>query len=456
MFDPTLAMIRFGTGLSPRFARPVGIDSILFDLGEDDEMAAQFPITGFVDTKPSHAALAWVNRAAKDAVDTPDEPAAMQARNLLRGEVRVIRQQHHLATVARAVEAPMGLRERLVAFWADHFTVIRRPFETAHLVTSFVEDAIRPHVTGSFAQMLRAVVTHPMMLIYLEGFRSVGPGSEVGQRRNFGLNENLARELLELHLLGVDGSYSQTDVRELAELLTGLSYSERRGFFYDARRAEPGQETVLGLRFGADPTLETVLAAMDELAALPQTAAHLAHKMAVHFVSETPDPAMVAAMATAFGAGGDLMAMTAAMLRHDGAWVPERTKVRTPQQFITAGCRALGITGEAVTSIDRGGYNRLLGRPLQIMGQPWESPGGPDGWPEDAESWIIPQAMAGRITWAMQAPRYMLADLPDPRDFVDAALGSLATEDVIFAAGAAENKAEGVGVILASAAFQRR
>ena len=456
MFDPTLAAIRFGTGLNPRFVRPPGVDSILEALNGPDEMAKRFVITGFRETQPSHAALGFINRAAKLAADTRDADAAREARNVLRREIRFVRQRHHLASIARGVDAPLGMRERLTAFWADHFTVIRRPYETAHLVTSFVEDAIRPHVMGPFSQMLRAVVTHPMMLIYLEQFRSIGPASEAGQRRKLGLNENLARELLELHLLGVDGAYSQTDVRELAELLTGLSYGERRGFYYDPARAEPGGETVLGLRFEDHASLDHVLSAMDELAHLPQTAAHLAQKLAVHFVDDRPDPALVAAMARAYGADGDLGAMTGAMLRHRASWSPNRVKVRTPQQYIVAGLRALGVTGDTVVRANRRQYVRLIERPLQVMGQPWEYPGGPDGWPEDAESWIIPQAMAGRITWAMQAPRHIQPDLPDPRDFVDAALGKFASPDVRFAAGAAENKAEGVGVVLASAAFQRR
>ncbi len=455
-FDPTLAAVRFGTGLSPRFTRPVGVESILSDLSGPDEMREAIAIAGFNDAKPSHATVTWMDRAAKAALDTPDEAVAMQARDLVRGQVRVVRRQHHLATIGRALDAPLGLRERLVAFWADHFTVVRRPFQTAHLVTSFVEDAIRPHVTGSFAAMLRGVVTHPMMLIYLQQTRSTGPDSPVGQQRNLGLNENLARELLELHLLGVDGQYTQADVRELAELLTGLSYTDRRGFFYDPNRAEPGGETVVGLPFGADATLDNVLEAMDILAILPGTAEHLAWKMAVHFVSDDPDDDLVAAMAEGFGADGDLMGMTAAMLRHPAAWTPQRDKVRTPQQFITAGLRALGVTGNAVMAIDQKLYQQMLTRPLSLMGQPWETPIGPDGWPEDAESWIIPQGMAGRISWAMQLPRRIVTELPDPRDFVDHALGSLAGEDVRFAAAAAENRAEGVGVVLASAAFQRR
>ncbi len=454
-YDPALALVRFGAGLSPRFAPPAGVEAILADLSGPDDGAVMHPITGYADTIPSRKDLSEINQAFKDAMGTADEEAVTATRQEMRNQIRVVRQRHHKVTLARAIDTPFGVRDRLVAFWADHFTVERRPYETAHLVTSYVEDAIRPHVMGSFRGMLRAVVTHPMMLMYLQQFRSVGPNSDQGKRRRLGLNENLARELLELHLLGADGAYTQADVRELAELLTGLTYHNRDGFFYEASRAEPGVETVLGMQFGADAKLETVLDAMDQLAALPETAAHLAHKMAVHFVGGSPDPDLLRTMTGAFGAG-DLAAMTTAMLTHPAAWTPTRAKVRTPQEFIIASLRALDAHVPTLVRMNRGTYNKLLQRPLRVMGQPWEAPGGPDGWPEDPAAWIIPQAMAGRISWAMQAPRAFRRNLPDPREFVRDALGGLATEDVIFAAGAAENRAEGVGVVLASAAFQRR
>ncbi len=455
-FDPTLAMIRFGTGLGPRFAPPPSAVRMMSDLRGEDDMAQAFPVAGFATVEPSHAALIWINRQTRAARDTPSEEAAQAARQQLRALIGPARRTTHLAMLARAVDAPHGLRERLVAFWADHFTVIRRSSETAHLVGAFVEDAIRPHVAGRFSDMLRAVVTHPMMLLYLEQFRSIGPGSQRGRRRNAGLNENLARELLELHLLGVDGSYDQRDVRELAELLTGMTYGPQRGFYYDPARAEPGAETVLGRTFGADATLENVLAAMDDLARLPETVAHLARKMAVHFVADDPPADLVAAMTAAFDDRGDLGDLTNAMLAHPAAWAATRQKVRRPQEFITAALRALGVTGAEILRATNGDYRRLLTRPLRIMGQPWQEPPGPDGWPERAEDWIIPQGVAGRISWAMQAPIRIRPALPDPRDFVRDALGDLATEDVIFAANAAESRQDGVGVVLASAAFQRR
>lgn len=455
-FDPELALIRFGTGLTPRFARPESIDAILGEVVAPDTLAQRYEVPGFDDAEPSFAAMAFINRAERDARDTIMADAARQARQVMRQQLGPARRDNHLATFARAVEAEIGLRERLVAFWADHFTVTRRQLETQHLVASYVGDAIRPHVAGSFPAMLRAVVMHPMMLLYLEQTKSVGPNSEMGQRRGGGLNENLARELLELHLLGVDGQYTQTDVRELAELLTGITFAPHRGVGFDPDRAEPGDETVLGQTFGADPDLETVMQALDQLAVLPATARHLAHKLAVHFISPRPDAGLIAAMVDGFGPTGDLFAMTEAMLNHPAAWGRDKAKVRQPTDYLVACLRALSVTGDQMVNMMPANYRRMILRPLKVMGQPWQAAPGPDGWPEAAEDWIIPQAMAARITWAMVMPRLIVDRLPDPRDFVRVALGETPPAEVAFAAAASENRRDGVGVILASAAFQRR
>lgn len=456
-FDPTLAAIRFGTGLGPRYRAPADLDAVLDDLTAEDRMARRFRIPGIADAEPSYASLYWLNRAARRARDTDAADAAQQARRAIRVGIGTSLRRDHLATIARAVEARFGIQERLTAFWADHFTVRRRGADTIHLVSPFVEDAIRPHITGSFPAMLRAVVTHPMMLFYLEQHRSVGPRSEVGKRQGRGLNENLARELLELHLLGVDGAYAQSDVRELAELLTGLSFNPYQGFIFNPELSEPGAERVLGLRFDRAASLDNILSALDTLALLPETAVHLARKLAVHFIAMDPPPDMIATMADAYLlSDGDLGAMTRAMLTHPDAFRPTKEKVRRPGEFITASLRALGMHGNDVADLGRRTYGALIYGPLQIMGQPWQRPPGPDGWPEDPAAWVIPQAMAGRISWAMRAPQRLMGALPDPRDFARHALADHATPDVLFAAGAAEKRSDGVGVVLASAAFQRR
>jgi uncharacterized protein (DUF1800 family) len=187
--------------------------------------------------------------------------------------------------------------------------------------------------------MLMAVATHPAMLLYLDQAQSVGPNSARGARRDRGLNENYARELMELHTLGVGAVYSQDDVRQLAELLTGLAVDPVAGFVFDARRVEPGPERVLGRDYAGDG-IEAIRAVLADLAARPETARHLAHKLAVHFVADDPDPGLVTAMEAAFrDSGGDLVAVTAALLAHPAAWAEAAAKARQPFDFVVAALR---------------------------------------------------------------------------------------------------------------------
>jgi uncharacterized protein (DUF1800 family) len=176
-------------------------------------------------------------------------------------------------------------QERLAFFWGDHFTARGKVSVMKRATSPYVESAIRPHVAGYFSDMLKAVIAQPVMLQYLDQKTSVGPESVAGKKKENGLNENFARELLELHTLGVGGPYSQADVTELAELLTGLTYSQDGVFGFRGEFAQPGAETVLGQSYGGGTAaLSDVHAALDDLARHPATARHLAQKMAVHFV----------------------------------------------------------------------------------------------------------------------------------------------------------------------------
>lgn len=457
-FDPTIAAIRFGVGLSPVVAAPATPDAMLAQLAGPDLAAQAVPIAPYSSAYPSPADFRDAGRAVNDARGTQGEQAAQDHRDALRAAAREAVGANLAAEMARCVMTPDGLRERLARFWADHFTVRAVNGVSRHLVSPYIEEAIRPHVAGRFADMLRAVVTSPMMIVFLDQHQSMGPNSETAQRRDRGLNENMARELLELHTLGVGGAYGQEDVRQLAELLTGITANAQRGFFFRAVQAEPGAERVLGVEYGGTKArLGDVLAALDDLAVHPDTARHLARKMAVHFVAPDPDAAMVDAMAAAYsGSDGDLMTMTEAMLRHEAAWDPRLVTVKQPVDFVSSALRALNVPLETLTGASLSEVRTMLQRPLGVMGQSYQSPVGPDGWPEDAESWITPQGMAGRITWAMERPAQLLDRLPDPRAFVHDALGPTPPDPVVFAAGAAETLSDGIGVILASAAFQRR
>ncbi len=456
-FDPYVSAIRFGTGLSPVIQMPVSVTDQLAMLAGPDLAARTWPIPDYDSVEPSLLELYDLGHAARAARGTADEAAMKAAYDAMRLQARAVRQQDLAAVIARAVTTQDGFRERLVHFWADHFTVRSKIGFSHHLVTPFVESAIRPHVTGRFADMLIAVTTHPEMLRYLDQIRSMGPNSERALRQDRGLNENLARELLELHTIGVNGPYSQTDVREMAELLTGLGWTPADGMRYRPDFAEPGAETVLGVTYSSEASLSTVIDALEGLARHPATAAHIATKLAAHFVADTPDPDLVAALTFRFlDTGGDLLAMSETLLSHPAAQLPLKAKVKTPFQFISSSLRALGVTGDTVTALETGQLRRWILGPLTIMGQPWEEPAGPDGWPEAAEAWVTPQGVAGRINWSMRAPRAFVEEVPDPRDFVRIALGPHAQESVVFAASAAEGLNEGVGIVLASADFQRR
>ncbi|MBN2631524.1 MAG: DUF1800 domain-containing protein [Rhodobacteraceae bacterium] len=357
------------------------------------------------------------------------------------------------ATFARALDAPDGLRERLSWFWADHFTTVPRSRDAAALPAAMVDEAIRPYLTARFADMLKAVMQHPAMLIYLDQTISFGPNSRVGLRRGKGLNENLARELLELHTLG--GGYTQTDVTQMAELLTGLTVG-KKGPTFDARRAEPGAETVLGTAYEGD-TLDAVLRALDDLAAHPATAAHIARKLAVHFVANDPDPGLVNALTSAWqDSGGDLVAVTDRLLTHPAAWNAGQAKARQPFDFLVASLRALGLTGSDVQRMAEGPFRRMILQPMAAMGQPWQAPPGPDGWPEAPEAWITPEGMASRITWAMEVPGRLVTPLPDPTALMARALGPNASDRLHWAVPRSENIREGVGLVLASPEFNRR
>jgi uncharacterized protein (DUF1800 family) len=446
---PTLAAIRFGYGLPVTPDAPGDADGMLALLAGPDVAADLWPGVTLADVAPVWQVAAAARRAARQSE---------ALRRDFRKALRTVQDQTFLAMrvgIARALGSQDMFRERLVRFWADHFTTEAKFRHDAALTDAMVEDVIRPHVAGRFADMLRGVTLHPAMLLYLDQVRSVGPGSRVGLRRAEGLNENLARELMELHTLGVGGGYRQDDVRQAAELLTGLTATPQDGFQFDPDMAEPGPETVLGITYDGD-ALEPIHALLDDLAVHPDTARHLARKLVVHFVSDTPDEGMVDAMAQAYlAADGQLMALYRAMLGHPAAWGADAQKARQPYDFIVAAFRALGMTPDGALRMNRKRVAGMMIAPLRAMGQDWGKPGGPDGWEEAAEAWINPQGMAARITWAMTVPE-ALGPLPDAREMVGRVLGERASERLIWAVNAAEDQRDGVGLILASPEFNRR
>ena len=460
-FSPELADIRFGCGLSPGVAPPQSVDRMLEALRSRDEMAARFPIPLFSEFHPRIAEHRQAKIRQRKAAGTDDEAALSDQARALGIAASQDMLKWYGQTVMRWTHTSSGLRERLVTFWTDHFTAVGKLGLFRNAGSPFVEEIIRPSITGRFADMLIAVTTHPMMVQFLDQQVSVGPDSVAARRakkRKLGLNENLAREVLELHTLGVGGAYTQTDVRELAELLTGLTINNDWGYSFFPRRSQPGPETVLGKTYGGDPSrIEAIHEVLRDLAVHPATASHIARKLAVHFVSDDPDPALIGHLTSRYAeTEGDLMAVYAALLEHPAAWQPELSNVKPPFSFIASACRALAVEAAQMATFKPNQVAHRMVVPGTLMGQHWQRAPGPDGWPEEDSNWITPQGLSARVRWAMTAPRLLRPDLPDPKDFVGEALGGYASEPVRFAAAAAETRAEAVGLVLSAPAFQRR
>ena len=336
-FDPETAAIRFGAGLSPVLPPPASVRAMLDALAGPDRAAARLPVERLTEhVLPRQRRYDEARRALRAAVGSGDAEAEAAVRADLRAQRRseTARRARRLAAVlARLAAAEDGLRERLVHFWADHFTVEGRGNLWRLSVAAHVEEVIRPRVAGRFGDLLVAVVRSPMMLRYLDAVASLGPNSAAARagRPGRGLNENLAREILELHALGADGPYAQADVTQLAELLTGLTVGPG-GSRFAPRRAEPGTERILGADWGGDPAeAGHVDGFLRALAVHPATARHVCGRMAAHFLGPAPPEGVVAAMEAEWGAtGGDLLAVTGAMLSRPEAWEVLPIEMRAP------------------------------------------------------------------------------------------------------------------------------
>ncbi|MDQ1849538.1 DUF1800 domain-containing protein [Gemmobacter fulvus] len=455
MPDPSeIAAFRFGFGLPQ--ARPAATtpEAILAALSGPDQGMALWPGPSEDEILSLHHEALIARRAVRKS---GNDKVLREAYNGLARQVDRQEAQHARLFFARALDSPDAFRERLSWFWSDHFTTMAKSRQDRGFPGGMTDHALRPHLAGRFSALLRAAVLHPAMLLYLDQSTSMGPGSPAGKRRKTGLNENLARELVELHTLGVGADYAQEDVRQLAELLTGVAFEPGVGQVFHPRQAEPGPETVLGTRYEGEG-MAPVLAALDDLARRPDTARHLARKLAVHFLTDTPDEQLVERMAEAYLRHDTaLLPVYEVMLTDASAFAEPRVKARQPGEFLVASLRALNLGGAQVMRMAPKPFQRLLRDPLAAMGQPWARPRGPDGWPEAAAAWISPQGLAARISWAMEVPGLLVeGGMPDPRALLDQCLGGLAGEPLRIAAARSESIREGVGLVLASPEFNRR
>ena len=436
--DAFIAVSRFGLG-----ARPLELPNLATD--PRGWLKAQLG--------PAPPPVAVAARRPGDEI-LGDFQAQLAGDKASRPMARRAYRDHYFAEVGARVFAQIESRrpfvERLVAFWSNHFAISMKKARILGIAGAFEREAIRPHVLGRFADMLLAVVQHPAMLIYLDNVRSIGPNSKVGARRERGLNENLAREILELHTLGVDGGYDQADVVALAKIITGWSVGrvgtdESGAFRFYADAHEPGAKTLLGVRY-AESGIDEGKRALRALAAHPSTARHVATKLARHFVADDPDPGTVERLAAVFReTEGDLARVAAALVDLPAAWARPLGKFKMPWEFITSSLRATGFAGEAKQLV---AMNKLLGQPL------WAPPS-PAGWPDLAASWITPNGMFQRVEVAAAIARRFGGRL-DARELAGHVIGPVMSSRTEEAIGAAAGPSDGLVLLFASPEFQRR
>ncbi|MBZ9708752.1 DUF1800 family protein [Mesorhizobium sp. ESP7-2] len=411
-----------------------------------ERMATQQPATA-TGTPASASAM------PPPAASGVSSPAAKAKPAVPPVEVTLFRAEAQ-ARFDKALRAEAGFVERLVYFWSNHFCVsVAKGNIVRASAGAFEREAIRPFVLGRFADMLMAVERHPAMLFYLDNQHSIGPNSRAGKNRQRGLNENLAREILELHTLGVGSGYSQADVTSFARILTGWTMAGREGrlgepgsFVFNANAHEPGDAMLLGKTYPAGG-MGQAEAALDDIARHPATAQHIATQLARHFIADAPPPAVVARLAKVFIKNdGNLRALAVALIDLPEAWSTPLAKMRSPFDYVAAIRRAAGPgpsdPGQSLNWLN------ALGEPL------WRPPG-PNGFSDQADSWASAEGMKTRLDIAWQAAR-QVKDIGNPNDMLDAVIGPSASPETRQAVARAESKQQGLALLLMAPEFQRR
>jgi uncharacterized protein (DUF1800 family) len=425
-----LALIRFGFGPKPGEPLPA-----------DPARWLQAQLEADPRPPPGGAPLAALSDGFARVAERRTMPGAQTQRavqEIINGEME------GWASGCLATRAP--LVERLVAFWSNHLAISRRAGAVAAVGAGhYLREAIRPHVLGRFEDMLLAAVRHPAMLHFLTNAGSVGPNSQAGRRAGRGLNENLAREILELHTVTPAAGYTQADVTEFAKVLTGWDIAAGwAGFEFRAAAHEPGDKTVMGQRIPEGA--EGGIAFLRWLARHPATHRSLAAKLVAHFYADRPDPAMVREVEGALrDTGGDLGAASRALVALPQALAAPPAKIRPPHDLALAALRALGAPPE------RGG---LAIQAMNRLAQPLWNPPSPKGWPDTAGDWTGPEALLARVDWAYAlAGRFSRTDAQAAAEAVLGRLGRDALRREIGRAGSAQ---DALAILLASPEFQRR
>jgi uncharacterized protein (DUF1800 family) len=490
MIQTEIAVLRFGLGARPGDLAAAAGDPrawLMAQIKGAVPLAGNTPLAAsdriFTELLSARDKFQEMKReaAAQSSTDTRSSTDLKAAPAQAFNPVRDAYLPHYRSQVlARAQSAALTERpfaERLVHFWTNHFAVSADKGGVFGVAGTLENEAIRPHVDGRFVDLLTAVEQHPAMIAFLDNQYSVGKDSDLAQlaarragarpfarqrtdgpekpKREFGINENLAREILELHTLGVNGGYTQSDVTAFAQIITGWSIGGGKGrlaggipgrFYFRGNLHEPGAKTFMGKTYteSGQRQGEAVLA---DLARHPATARFIAAKLVRHFVADDPPPAAVERVERAFlKGGGDLPAVYAALIEAPEAWEADMRKFKTPEDFVFSTFRALNVSPRQPEEVLRS---------FDLLGQRQYSPGSPAGWPDTAKSWDGSDALMHRVLWASRvAGRYEQGI--DPVDFAESSLGAYARPETVTALRRASSPSQALALLLMSPEFQRR
>ncbi len=465
-----IAVLRFGLGARPGDLAAAAQEPRAWLMSQ---IKGPVPLAVNASLAPSDQIFAGLIKARDERQKMKQASAADSAdAKLAFNAIREAYQPHYRAQVlARAQSAALTSRpfaERLVHFWSNHFAVSADKGVVFGLAGTLENEAIRPHVAGRFVDLLTAVEQHPAMIAFLDNQYSVGADSAAARfatrfgravggqpKRRFGINENLAREILELHTLGVNGGYSQADVTSFAQIITGWSIGGGKGrlaggvpgrFYFRDNLHEPGPKVFLGKTYAesGERQGEAVLA---DLARRPETAQFIATKLVRHFIADDPPPAAVDRVARTFlKSGGDLPRVYAALIESPESWDADARKFKTPEDFVFSTLRALNVSPAEPLEVVR---------TFDLLGQRQYTPGSPAGWPDTSKSWDGSDALMHRVLWASRVGAKYENGI-EPTELAAASLGAYARPETMTALRRAASSAQAVALLLMSPEFQRR
>lgn len=467
--NAAIAANRFGLGARPGDLQAIGGDARGWLRAQIASAPPLIETTGLQSTQQILSGAEPIVRARREArraradgaVDADaDAKAIADIAMRLPQYLRPLYADDARARLHAALLSERPFAERLVHFWSNHFAVSVDKQAVLGIAGSFEREAIRPRIFGRFRDLLLAVEMHPAMLLYLDNQQSVGPDSMLARRaaqrgRTLGLNENLAREILELHTLGVDTGYTQADVTSFAKVLTGWSLGGGEGqlangppgtFVFRPQVHEPGSQTVLHKRYAQADQAQGI-AVLCDLAAAPPTARHIATKLARHFIADDPPAAAVERIARAFErSGGDLPVVYAAVIDSPEAWDLAVVKFKTPQDYLFSLARGLSLPPESEP--------RLLAA-FEQLGQRQFAPGSPAGWPDRSSDWDGASALMKRIELS-DAVAQKLSDRRDAKQLAPQLLGATLSTATSESIARAASPAQGLTLLLTAPEFLRR